>query len=200
VKTYCFIDASNLFYGGLKSLGWSIDYKKFKKYLEQKYKVKKIYYFGGIETYDFKSNNFIDINELYKYYLIKIKKYTGDKKDFLLLMKNFKKLKFYRKLNQFGYILKLKKIKTFTYDGKIKKKANCDVDMTFFMMYEKKNFDRVIALSGDGDFLIILEYLKSESKEVLIMSRNNRTAKEIRRFAGHNFLDFQKLRNSIEMD
>ena len=26
--TYAFIDASNLFYGGEKSLGWKIDYKK----------------------------------------------------------------------------------------------------------------------------------------------------------------------------
>ena len=28
MKTYAFIDASNLFYGGEKSLGWKIDYKK----------------------------------------------------------------------------------------------------------------------------------------------------------------------------
>jgi len=27
MKTYAFIDASNLFYGGEKSLGWKIDYK-----------------------------------------------------------------------------------------------------------------------------------------------------------------------------
>ena len=26
--TYAFIDAANLFYGGKKSLGWSIDYRK----------------------------------------------------------------------------------------------------------------------------------------------------------------------------
>jgi uncharacterized LabA/DUF88 family protein len=33
---YAFIDASNLFYGGLKSLGWRIDYLKLLKYLIKK--------------------------------------------------------------------------------------------------------------------------------------------------------------------
>ena len=33
---YAFIDAANLFYGGKKSLGWSVDYKKLLKYLKTK--------------------------------------------------------------------------------------------------------------------------------------------------------------------
>lgn len=33
MKTYAFIDASNLFYGGEKSLGWKINYKNLLKYL-----------------------------------------------------------------------------------------------------------------------------------------------------------------------
>jgi hypothetical protein len=36
MKTYVFIDASNLFYGGKKSLGWKIDYKKLLAYLQEK--------------------------------------------------------------------------------------------------------------------------------------------------------------------
>jgi uncharacterized LabA/DUF88 family protein len=36
MKTYAFIDASNLFYGGEKSLGWKIDYLKLIKYLQKK--------------------------------------------------------------------------------------------------------------------------------------------------------------------
>ncbi len=41
---YAFIDASNLFYGGVKSLGWKIDYKKLIKYIKTKYLVKKVFY------------------------------------------------------------------------------------------------------------------------------------------------------------
>ena len=37
MKSYAFIDASNLFYGGEKSLGWKIDYLKLIQYLKNKY-------------------------------------------------------------------------------------------------------------------------------------------------------------------
>jgi len=50
IRTYAFIVASNLFYGGEKSLGWKIDYLRLKKYLEKKYEISKIFYFGGVET------------------------------------------------------------------------------------------------------------------------------------------------------
>lgn len=37
MRTFAFIDASNLFYGGKKSLGWSIDLQKLFNYLKEKY-------------------------------------------------------------------------------------------------------------------------------------------------------------------
>lgn len=46
---YAFIDASNLFYGGEKSLGWRIDYLKLLNYLKSKYSVKEAFYFGGTD-------------------------------------------------------------------------------------------------------------------------------------------------------
>ena len=52
--TYAFIDASNLFYGGEKSLGWKIDYEKLLAYLRKKYNVSRALYFGGVEIHDFK--------------------------------------------------------------------------------------------------------------------------------------------------
>jgi len=39
VRTFAFVDASNLFYGGEKSLGWKIDYEKLFVYLKEKYQV-----------------------------------------------------------------------------------------------------------------------------------------------------------------
>jgi len=53
MRTNAYIDASNLFYGGKKSLGWSIDYKKLYEYLEDKYQASQIYYFGGVEIQRF---------------------------------------------------------------------------------------------------------------------------------------------------
>src|SRR3989344_5016154 len=54
MKSFAFIDASNLFYGGEKSLGWKIDYEKLLGYLKEKYGVSKAFYFGGVEIHDFK--------------------------------------------------------------------------------------------------------------------------------------------------
>ncbi len=56
MKTFAFIDASNLFYGGEKSLGWKIDYQKLLNYLGDKYAVSKTFYFGGVELYKFVFN------------------------------------------------------------------------------------------------------------------------------------------------
>ncbi|MEK7175599.1 MAG: hypothetical protein AAB693_02225 [Patescibacteria group bacterium] len=53
MKTYAFIDAYNLFYGGKKSLGWSVDNEKLLEYLKEKYQVSKVYYFGGVEIHKF---------------------------------------------------------------------------------------------------------------------------------------------------
>ena len=71
MKTYAFIDASNLFYGGKKSLGWSIDYKKLLGYLEERYQVSAVYYFGGVEIYeypfDYLRYNTVPIKDVEKY-------------------------------------------------------------------------------------------------------------------------------------
>ena len=54
MKTFVFIDASNLFYGGEKSLGWKIDYQKLLVYFQEKYNASRIFYFGGVEIHNFK--------------------------------------------------------------------------------------------------------------------------------------------------
>lgn len=70
MKTYAFIDASNLFYGGEKSLGWKIDYEKLLKYLTKKYGVSKFFYFGGVEihnfVYDYQNNETVSLKDLEK--------------------------------------------------------------------------------------------------------------------------------------
>jgi uncharacterized LabA/DUF88 family protein len=203
--TYVFIDASNLFYGGEKSLGWKIDYQKFLVYLKDKYKISKALYFGGVEIYNFNfdylKNKTVSIKELERY-LTKTMKEKGSEMSegmLLLLDRHLRRVRFYLKLKKFGYELYLKPVKLYKQDdGTTKRKANCDVDMTFYLMKEKDNFDRVIILSGDGDFLPVLKYLKNQGKEIIILARGPRTAREIRQFAGSNFRDFTRLENRIK--
>ena len=65
-------------------------------------------------------------------------------------------------------------------------------------MREKDNFDRVVILSGDGDFLPVLKYLREVGKEVIVLARGPRTAREIRQFAGGNFRDFTRLESRLK--
>lgn len=207
MRTYAFIDASNLFYGGVKSLGWKIDYSKLIKYLKNKYKVSEVYFFGGVEThgysYDYLKNESVPIQELEKSLENYIKK-EGKKFDeakLLLLSRHLNRIRFYIKLQKFGYKLYLKPVKLYYQeDGSTQRKANCDVEMAFYIMKEKDNFDRILFLSGDGDFLPVLKYLKQIGKDVIVMARGPRTAREIRQFAGSNFRDFEYLREMIKFE
>lgn len=207
MKTFAFVDASNLFYGGEKSLGWKIDYKKLLDYLKNKYNVGKVLYFGGVElhnfSYDYLRNHSVPVNELEKHLtnLIKEKENKLNDVQLLLISRHLQRVRFYIKLKEFGYQLYLKPVKFYEQeDGTTKRKANCDVEMTFYLMKEKDNFDRVVVLSGDGDFLPVLKYLREYRKEVIILARGKRTAKEIRQFAGSNFRDFIRLEKYIRFE
>jgi len=205
MKTFAFIDASNLFYGGEKSLGWKIDYQKLFQYLKEKYDVSNVFYFGGVEIYDFKydyqSDDTVPLKYLEKHLLQLLQNKQLNEAIILLIGKHIQRVRFYLKLKKFGYNLFLKPVKLYDQeDGSTKRKANCDVEMAFHLMKEKENFERIIVLSGDGDFLPVLKYLKKNGKEIIILGRANRTAKEIKQFAGNLFRDFEYLKNILKIN
>ncbi len=207
MNSFAFVDASNLFYGGEKSLGWKIDYKKPLEYLKRKYEASRVLYFGGVEVhdfgYDYLENETVPIVEL-EGYLNDFIKGQGSKLNeamLLLLNRHLQRARFYLKLKKFGYELHLKPVKLYEQeDGSTKRKANCDVDTAFYLMKEEDNFDRAIILSGDGDFLPALKYLKEQGKEIIILARGPRTAREIRQFAGSNFRDFEYLKYILKFN
>lgn len=111
MTTFAFIDASNLFYGGEKSLGWKIDYKKLAKYLKDKYGVERAFYFGGVELHNFNynyiNNHSVPLGDLETHVLALIKQ-KGNKlneAELLLLSRHLQRIRFYLKLRQFGFEL-----------------------------------------------------------------------------------------------
>jgi uncharacterized LabA/DUF88 family protein len=62
------------------------------------------------------------------------------------------------------------------------------------------NLDQILVLSGDGDFLPLLKYLREQGKKVIVLARGLRTAREIRQFAGQDFRDLVSLQNLIQME
>ncbi len=202
---YAFIDASNLFYGGEKSLGWKIDYQKLFQYLKRKYNVSEIYYYGGIELYGFNYSIIdyhkpINLPKLIKYLTEKLKNGNHlNEAELLVLGKHIQRAKFYSKLESFGYKLRLKPVKIYLGEnGSLVKKANCDVDMTFDLMRLMEKYSGAIILSGDGDFVPVLSYLQHKERKITILARAERTAKEIRQLAGGDFKDFHYLREILK--
>lgn len=207
MKTFAFIDASNLFYGGEKSLGWKIDYQKLLVYLRDKYQIGKAFYFGGVEihnfNFDYLKNETVPIEEVEKYLAEFIRKGEAKATDAMLMLlhRHWRRTKFYLKLQKWGYELHLKPVKFYKQnDDAPRRKANCDVEMAFYLMKEIGNFDKAIILSGDGDFLPVLKYLREKGKEIVVLARGPRTAKEIRQFAGGNFRDFEYLKYLLKFE
>jgi len=136
---------------------------------------------------------FIDQKKLFTYLKNKFK----IKRAFFYYGKDSKDLRkeaFLYKLRQFGFILRVKEIKRF---GK-RMKANCDVDLTMDMLLKIKEYNKAIVLTGDGDFAPLFYYLQSKNKKIIIISSPKRTAREIKKFAGPDHIDFGSLRYFLE--
>jgi hypothetical protein len=109
MKGFAYIDASNLFYGGRKSLGWSIDYQKLPGYLHEKYHIERAYFFGGVEIhkfpFDYLTHDSVPIHDLEKYLvdLIHTPADTLSDAQLVLLDRHLRRVRFYKKLETFGY-------------------------------------------------------------------------------------------------
>ncbi len=162
MKTYCFIDASNIIYG-TRDDGWKVDFDKLFQYLKNRYECDKVYYFAGIDK------------------------------------KNIKQQNFYKVLGKIGYDLILKKVKIYVQPGGSSvRKANCDVDLTFYAMRDLEKYDRSIFLTGDGDFEVLFKYILKIRKKVIVLGNAKRTAKEIKVIKGLQFNDLKVLKSIIE--
>jgi len=197
-ETYAFIDASNLFYGGEKSLGWKMDYQKLLQYLKEKYGVSKTFYYAGIDIGKYQPTEKIDLAQLIKHFTSELENPDLTEAEIVLIDRYIQRAKFYQKLQEFGYELIIKPVKIFGEGDNQTKKANCDVDLTFDLMRYMSQYRKLIILSGDGDFAPVLQYLKKKHKEVHVLARGNRTAKEMRQLAGGDFKDFTYLRKHLE--
>ena len=111
MKTFAFIDASNLFYGGEKSLGWKIDYQKLLNYLQEKYGVSMIFYFGGVEIHDFKydyqTDETVPLKNLEEHlaHLLQRNGKELNEAQILLIGRHLQRVRFYLKVETFSYKL-----------------------------------------------------------------------------------------------
>lgn len=142
-RVYAFIDSQNLNIGVQKS-GWKMDWRKFRKFLGEKYGVTKAFMFIG----------YIPENEdLYEQmhqagYAIVLKPtfdLTRPQPEMLEVM--------HEELGQKGEPEDKKPIK-----------GNIDAELVLWAMKEMSNYEKAIIVSGDGDFYCLIEYLDQKGR------------------------------------
>ena len=96
----------------------------------------------------------------------------------------------YDKIQEAGFILKFKEHNIVMLG---KKKGNVDSDIIFSIMvkmYRKENFDKIVLVSGDGDYKKLVDFLIEENKFKKILFPNKEFASSLYRQLGSEFYDW----------
>lgn len=132
-----FIDGQNLKVSTMNAeSSWTVDLRRFRVFLVEKYKVREAYYFIG--AYDSKNQGLYDA------------------------------------LQRFGYTVVFREHA----EGVLsRKKGNVDTDIVFTVMQklvERERFNKVVLVSGDGDYWKMVDYLikKGKFEKLLVPNKN----------------------------
>lgn len=95
---------------------------------------------------------------------------------------------FFEALVQLGIETRAKDLKEF-YSGV--KKANWDVGLAVDAIRVSSNLDTIVIVSGDGDYVPVVDYLKNQGKRVEVVAFGKTTAQELIE-AADEFVDLDK--------
>lgn len=108
---------------------------------------------------------------------------------------NTKQKKFLDMLDINGYILRTKSVKKIKTSEGYQWKGNLDIELALEMIELKDSFDSAILMSGDSDFAVVVEKLKTAGKKVLVISTRGHISRELLERAP--YLDIRKLKEKI---
>ena len=155
-KTFAFIDVQNTASTTQKLLGFVIDWNKLCKYLNEKWKCKKIFFYSGIDEGD-----------------------TDMAKEFEALSQNgcivrSKTVYAYKKPDKTISIkcVHCGKDNVEVVDMGYNRKSNCDVDLTVDAMEEAGADKEFLIFTGDGDFEYLINKAIEKGTKVYIVSSN----------------------------
>jgi len=72
------------------------------------------------------------------------------------------------------------------------KKGNLDVEMALSVMEQSSLYDRIVLLSGDGDFCILVRRLRQQDKHVTVVGLNYMTSPLLKRQA-NRYIDLESI-------
>jgi uncharacterized LabA/DUF88 family protein len=109
-----------------------------------------------------------------KFYVYLKDKYKADK-IFLFLGKIDKYKNLYKTLSAYGYYVMLKESSFYSKNGEIVYKGNVDTYIVFYAMLVIKQYQKAVFVSGDGDFLCLIDHWsrKRMLKRLLIPNKHS---------------------------
>lgn len=117
------------------------------------------------------------------------KKYQVVKAYYFLGYVNEKYQDLYSSIQEAGFVLIFRQ-HTAAMQGK--KKGNVDTDIVFHIMkrlYKQNDFDKIILVSGDGDYKNLVDFLLEENKLKKILFPNKKFASSLYKKIGSEFFD-----------
>ena len=185
---YAFIDSQNLNVS-VQKFGWKMDWRKFRKFLEDKYGVSKAYMFIGYvpefqEMYDFlhdagyaivlkptfdmtrpyKSTGFAGLDGAQGAAEQRTEEYkdgTSKEQSQAATQRSAKSTSGVGGFADEQASATRKPVK-----------GNIDAELVLWAMKELPNYDKAIIVSGDGDFYCLIEYLDEQGKLLKVMPPN----------------------------
>jgi uncharacterized LabA/DUF88 family protein len=148
-RVYAFIDSQNLNLG-VQKFGWKLDWRKFRRFLEDEYGVTKAYLFIG----------YIPENEALYEQMHEV--------GFAIVLKptfDLTKPRPEAMVEQADHDQHAKHGDHHEkHEEKKPVKGNVDAELVLWAMKEMSNYDKAIIVSGDGDFYSLVEYLESKNR------------------------------------
>jgi len=98
--------------------------------------------------------------------------------------------KLYTNLQKAGFIVVFKKHHE---NSKANKKGNVDTDIVFEIMknlIDNKDFDKIVLVSGDGDYKKLIDFLIEKNKLKKILFPNKKFASSLYKKLGSEFYDY----------
>jgi uncharacterized LabA/DUF88 family protein len=143
-RVYAFIDSQNLNIT-INKLGWKIDWRKFRKFLEDKYGVTKAFMFIGYVP---------EFQEMYEF--------LHDAGYSVVLKPTFDMSR--------PRPEETEEEKKKEPEEKKPVKGNIDAELVLWAMKEISNYDKAVIISGDGDFYCLVEYLQKKDRLLKLLT------------------------------
>ena len=103
---------------------------------------------------------------------------------------------FFEMLDRKGYVVRTKKIRKIRDDdGGMHLKGNCDTDIVVDAVALLEQYDTAVLMSGDSDFVSLVNLFRGRRKRVIVISTRGHIAKDLIKAAGENaYFDLKKFR------